>query len=123
MTLGGEISSMENLVIIAGAIVLLAIVLLAVIAFGAPARLLPVLCLGLPLFAYKKIRARGYFRTASAMLVLGVCIATALVLTGTIVLLPSPNSLWEILGKILICAVVTFVFLAFGCAILVRKLP
>src|SRR5262249_49582762 len=56
-------------------------------------------------------------------LVLGVCVATALALTDTIVLLPSPNSFWQTLGEILICLVVTFVLLAFGCAVLARKLP
>ena len=61
MTPGGEISAMENLVIIAGAIALLAIVLLAVIACGALAVLLPALCLGFAFIRLQKNPGAGIF--------------------------------------------------------------
>jgi hypothetical protein len=103
--------------------VVVVIVVVLTVCLGSAGLFLFSLYFLLAIFAYRKIRLRGYFPIAAAMLVLSVYIAALLALISTILLLPRPNNFWQTLGEILICMGVTFAVPALGCAVLVRKLP
>jgi hypothetical protein len=80
----------------------------------------------LNLTAYIRIRPLGYFPPTAAILVLGVDAVTLLAVIGVIVLL-LPHIREEAFGEALIffigIAMFVVMFVAFGCAVLVRKLP
>src|SRR5262249_18827402 len=76
--------------------------------------------------AYIRIRPLGYFPPTAAALVVGVD-AVALLPVIVVMALLLPRFRWEVLGEALIIsigiAMFAVIFVAFGCAVLVRKLP
>src|SRR5262249_47533976 len=79
--------------------------------------------------AYRRIRQLGYFRRTAAILVLGVDVVTLLAVIGVIgtivTLLPHRNhwELWELFLVTCTTCISIVMFVAFGGAVLVRKLP
>jgi hypothetical protein len=76
--------------------------------------------------AYRRVRRLGYFPPTTAILVLGVDAVPLFAVIGVIVLLlPDTPDYWYVWGKILLCIMFIGIamFVALGCAVLVRKLP
>jgi hypothetical protein len=77
----------------------------------------------LPLVGYAQIRRLGYSPTKASMLVLGVTVLSVLATIVTAVVAPKPDNFWGVLGIIVLCIAMPILLSAFGCTILVRKLP
>src|SRR5262249_11173179 len=74
--------------------------------------------------AYTRIRSLGYFPPTAVNLVLGVDAVTLLAVMGVIaLLLPRIEVWWEVLITYIGILMFAVMSVAFGCAVLVRKLP
>jgi hypothetical protein len=104
--------------------VLLVVAVMAVFVLaGYYAMTIPFLYIYLPVAGYMQVRRLGYSPTKAAALVLSVTVLSVLATTVTAVIVPKTDNFWGVLGIIVLCIAILILLSAFGCTVLVRKLP
>ena len=104
---------------------LLVVALLAVFALSCYYIVGPIVVLFtyLPMAGYAQMRRLGYSVPKAATLALGVAVLAVFATIIIAVIVPTPDGFWGVFEMVVLCAAMPILLSAFGCTVLVRKLP